>query len=208
MAPMNLALVLLALIPNESLPVRLAPARETAAKALAAAEAGKPEAAGASLDQARQRWEEFVAAAGRDSMARPAGWPEDVSRIDARFVAADSTLGAGGATSARPVLAQLAQLLDWLPDQKPVVLKFTGYACKVCKVMEGVLGRVVDKYAGRAAIKTVNANQEKELVRKYKVMLLPTMVFLDRQGKERFRAAREMTEAEVNAKLDILLGED
>ena len=205
---MNLALMLLALMPNESLPVRLAPAREAVAKVLAAADAGKTEVAGTSLEQARQRWEEFVEAAGRDSTARPAGWPEDVLRINAKFAVADSALGAGGAASARPVLAQLAQLLDWLPDQKPVVLKFTGYACKVCKVMEGVLGRVADKYAGRAAIKTVDANQEKELVRKYKVMLLPTMVFLDRQGKERFRAAREMTEAEVSTKLDILLDED
>ena len=199
------AFVFVAAVPGESLDTHLAPVRDAVAEVLATLGGNDAGQAAAQLEQAVERWETFVATAGTDTTDRPAGWTEDIMRLFDAFAAADDMASTEDVPGMLAALAVTAELLEWLPQPKPVVLKFTGYSCKGCKVMEGVLKLVADDYAGRAVVRTIDVNTEKELTKEYRVMLLPTMVFLDRGGTERFRVAREMTREEVADKLDVLL---
>lgn len=197
--------LLTAVVPGESLGVYLDPVREALAGMLA--DAGGDDGTRAGLETVVGGWDSFVAAVGTDTAGRPAGWPEDISRISDAFGRAAELASAGDRSGATTILEGVADLLEWLPLAKPVVLKFSGYSCKGCKVMEGVLRHTARDYAGRVAIRTINVNSEQELTKQYRVMLLPTMVFLDREGNEQFRVAREMTREEVADKLDILLAD-
>ena len=196
---MTFLLALVLALPTESLAVRLEPVRREVLQAAALAQSGKADSSVRVLQQAAQEWSEFAAAAGTDSSALPEGWNTDTGLVSNRFFALES-LG-----PERAQIAVLSELLYWLPRPKSVLLKFTGYKCEKCVVMEQVLGKVAAEYEGRARIRTIDVNKDEAAARQRKITVVPTMVFLDAAGKEVSRVAREMTEAEVRARLDLLL---
>ncbi len=190
---------------SESLTVRLEPVQQAVAAAREFAESGQKDSAIIALRLGVKQWNSFVVVARPDTTGRPAGWAKDLERISSRFLAADSVLRPDEPALAVPLIERLEQLLVWLPRPKPVVLEFASPGCKSCRTMEKILDKVVEEYAGRVVVRTININKEIGLAKRYRVWLLPTIVFLDRDSVVQSRVARPMTKAEVKAKLDPLL---
>lgn len=60
------------------------------------------------------------------------------------------------------------------------------------------------EYAGKAEILIIDVGEYQALVRKYKVMMIPTQLFFDSSGKEVFRHQGFMPEPDIVAKLKEL----
>lgn len=77
--------------------------------------------------------------------------------------------------------AQAAQSMN-----KPVVIKFYSPMCLDCKKLESVIKEVMPKYADRVTYQSINGQSSDKateaLVQKYNVTLVPTMVFVKKDG--------------------------
>lgn len=100
------------------------------------------------------------------------------------------------------LLPELIETIDL-----PVLLDFTGPKCKACKTMKTRLPNIASDYKSKLRIVFVDANKERDLVKKYKVMLIPTLVFITRSGEEVERHIGDMEERTIRAKLDELMAE-
>jgi thioredoxin 1 len=74
-----------------------------------------------------------------------------------------------------------------IEKQVPILLEFGRGWCKPCKYMKPILEDVSKAYAGKAIVTTVDMDANKDLVREFKIRLMPTQVFLLPDGKEFFR---------------------
>lgn len=101
-------------------------------------------------------------------------------------------------------------LINKLPSigKLPVLMDFTGFRCKNCKIMEKRINNISGNFKGRARITFVDVNKEKDLVRQYKISLIPTLVFLNRDGKEVCRKTGVMEEKAIKTKLEELVREE
>jgi len=106
-------------------------------------------------------------------------------------------------------LPSLVQSLEKLMQycNVPVLLDFTGAVCKACKVMKLRLQSIANDVVGTARIVIVDVNRQKDFSRRYKIMLVPTLVFIDSSGNETARHTGEMEVYAVRATLDKLLKE-
>lgn len=126
--------------------------------------------------------------------------------------ALDKTHSYVGVNEFDEALTSLELLKRLLPElietiDLPVLLDFTGPKCKACKTMKARLPNIASDYKGKARIVFVDANKEKGLIKEYKIMLIPTLVFIARSGKEVDRHIGEMEERTIRAKLDELMAE-
>lgn len=83
----------------------------------------------------------------------------------------------------------------------PVLMDFTGASCKSCKVMKERLQAVADQIGGSARVVIIDVNSQKKYSKRFKIMLIPTLVFIDNQGKEVERHVGEMEVQAVIAQL-------
>ncbi len=74
-----------------------------------------------------------------------------------------------------------------LSKQVPVLLEFGRGWCIPCKYMKPILEDMSKAYTGRAIVTTVDMDANKELVKTFKIRMMPTQVFLLPDGKEFFR---------------------
>ncbi len=87
----------------------------------------------------------------------------------------------------------------------PVLLDFTGQACKACKVMKARLEKINVSFGDRMRIVYVMVNEKKDLTKKYKIMLIPTLVLIDSSGKEIWRLTGEIEEQRLTNKIEEYL---
>ena len=106
--------------------------------------------------------------------------------------------------------ADAAEVVPGLPVKDTVTLVDVGSAtCVPCRLMAPLLEELKEEYKGRAEVVFVdvydpaNAGKAKAL----KVMVLPTQIFYDRQGREVFRNIGFLDKKSMAAKLDELLGQ-
>lgn len=96
---------------------------------------------------------------------------------------------------------------------KPVVLVFIGPKCRSwpnCKAGQRTMANVTDvagKFIGKVRISVINAQSERYLAQKYKIMLVPTLVFLARNGEEIDRKSGEVTDFVMEDELMELISE-
>ncbi len=202
---MGVILVLALALPQDSLIARLQPVAECVRRADSSLAAGATDSALALVDNAGRLWSGTVAGLADDTAGLPAGWNEGGVLISGRIADAETLLAAGRGADAARLIRSLGELLYWLPRPKPTLLRFLGFRCESCLAMDKVLAKVAASYVGRAAFRTVDINVDETTARRYRITIVPTFVFLDPTGKEAFRTAREMTEAEIGARLDALL---
>jgi thioredoxin 1 len=69
----------------------------------------------------------------------------------------------------------------------PVLLEFGRGWCKPCKYMKPILIDMAKAYQGKAVVTTVDMDANADLVRAFRIRLMPTQVFLAPDGKEFFR---------------------
>ncbi len=94
---------------------------------------------------------------------------------------------------------------------KPTVMIFTSTMCSDCMKMKKVIAEVEPNYKDKIEFMKIDAGsndpQIQSLVKKHNVYLVPTMVFVDKAGKQKHRTEGSMTKAEFEKKLkDIING--
>lgn len=93
-------------------------------------------------------------------------------------------LAAPGILNASEAKINLQALMT---KKMPVLLEFGRGWCIPCKYMKPILDDMSSAYSGRAIVMTVDMDLNKDLVRDFRIRMMPTQVFLTPEGKEFFR---------------------
>jgi thioredoxin 1 len=87
---------------------------------------------------------------------------------------------------------------------RPALYEFGAGYCFSCKEMEKVMAALKTSHSDQVEFRMVYVDKEKDLFQQYKIMLIPTQVFLDASGKEVERHIGPLTREEVIQKLQDL----
>jgi len=88
--------------------------------------------------------------------------------------------------------------------RKPALLEFGAGFCYSCKEMEQIMTELRASHGDQVEFRMVYSDKEPELFRQYKIMLIPTQVFLDSEGREVDRHIGALTKEQVLQKLKDL----
>lgn len=84
---------------------------------------------------------------------------------------------------------------------KPVVMKFSSPMCLDCKKLEGTINEIIPKYADKIIYEKISSqasdSKTSAMIKKYNVTLVPTMIFLKKDGNVYKRTEGYMTSAEL-----------
>ena len=69
----------------------------------------------------------------------------------------------------------------------PKLLDLGATKCIPCKMMAPVLEELKTEFAGRLEVEFIDVWKNPDAGKKYKIKLIPTQIFFDASGKERFR---------------------
>lgn len=105
-----------------------------------------------------------------------------------------------------PAAVQAAPALPDPADQaresgRPLIADFGLGLCKQCKQQKAALDEVEAAYGDRIVVRMVMVNREQALVDRYKVELIPTLIFFDSTGKEVFRKVGPLPFKEIRDQL-------
>ncbi|MDD3313048.1 thioredoxin family protein [Pseudodesulfovibrio sp.] len=115
------------------------------------------------------------------------------------------TAAPGGAReSDAPVSA--ADLISGKPQQAPIAGMVTmvdigAHSCIPCKMMTPIIEALSKEYEGRAAIVFIDVWEHREEAAKYGVRTIPTQIFYDGRGVERYRHVGFLDRESIVAKL-------
>ena len=70
---------------------------------------------------------------------------------------------------------------------RPILYDFGSGRCYSCQQMEKILQTVKARYGSQVDIRLIYVDKDRDLASRYKVILIPTQVFVDASGKEVFR---------------------
>lgn len=98
---------------------------------------------------------------------------------------------------------------DTLGDQaraanKPLVADFGLKRCSKCIEQGKVIDELGAKIGEKVSFRFVHIKDEEQVVEEYKVLMVPTLIFFDAQGKEVFRNVGLMQAEAITAKLGEL----
>jgi len=91
-----------------------------------------------------------------------------------------------------------------VPKGKPALYEFGAGYCVSCKEMAKVMAELTKSHSDQVEFRMVYVDKEKPLFEQYKIMLIPTQVFLDASGKEVDRHIGALTKEDVLKKLKEL----
>jgi thioredoxin 1 len=89
---------------------------------------------------------------------------------------------AGGDTD-----VQIAAPADTVAAHLPKLLDLGSDYCKPCKKMAPILDSLKIVYQGKAEIEFIDIKKDKQSARKYGITMIPTQIFFDAEGKEKYR---------------------
>lgn len=87
------------------------------------------------------------------------------------------------------------------PKAKPALYEFGAGYCVSCKEMAKIMAELKSTYSDQVEFRMVYVDKEKDLFQHYKIVLIPTQVFLDAAGKEVDRHMGALSREEVLSKL-------
>jgi thioredoxin 1 len=87
---------------------------------------------------------------------------------------------------------------------KPALYEFGAGYCASCKEMAQVMADLTKTHSDQVEFRMVYVDKDKPLFTQYKIMLIPTQVFLDASGKEVDRHVGALTKEDVLKKLQDL----
>jgi thiol-disulfide isomerase/thioredoxin len=90
------------------------------------------------------------------------------------------------------------------PKGKPALYEFGAGHCVSCKEMAKILGELQPQLSDQMEFRLVYMDKEEPLFKQYKIMLIPTQVFLDASGKEVDRHIGAFSKEDVIKKLQEL----
>lgn len=73
------------------------------------------------------------------------------------------------------------------PKTLPQILEFDRKLCPVCRESELIIQEVKNRYPGQFVVSRVYIDEREPMFRQYRVVIVPTQVFLDPAGQEVFR---------------------
>lgn len=86
--------------------------------------------------------------------------------------------GCSGASEIDSILSQAGK------DGKVVMLELGSVGCITCEQMKPVVQKLSTNYQGRLQVFFIDVRKDRAVARKFAVYMIPTQVFLDRNGKE------------------------
>lgn len=92
-------------------------------------------------------------------------------------------------SSAPAVTAKLPKLLDLGADK-----------CIPCKMMAPILEELKREYAGRLEVEFIDVWKNPDTGQRYGIQMIPTQIFYDAEGKERFRHVGFIGKEDILAK--------
>lgn len=87
---------------------------------------------------------------------------------------------------------------------KPALYEFGSKYCIPCKEMKEVMAALTASHGDQVEFRMVYADEEMPLFKQYKIVAIPTQVFLDTSGKEVDRHLGALPKEEVLKKLKEL----
>jgi len=109
-----------------------------------------------------------------------------VKRIGSTFLVCILAAALAGQVSTA-YSAKRINLQALMSKRVPILLEFGRGWCKPCKYMKPILEDMADTYKGRAIVTTVDMDANRDLVRAFRVRMMPTQLFLTPDGKEFMR---------------------
>ncbi len=83
----------------------------------------------------------------------------------------------------------------------PQMIKFSAPMCSDCQAMADVLSEVEPQYEGKVEFVEISVNQKSpqvsEMIKRYNVKLVPTMVFLNSKGEQVARVEGSIPKEEL-----------
>ena len=106
-------------------------------------------------------------------------------RLCALFTLAAILLVAGCAPKpAQPTATEDKSAVKAAETNLPKLWDFWATWCPPCKEMKPTIEALEKEYQGKIEIRSIDVDQNKELAQKFGVQAIPTLVFLDKDGKE------------------------
>ena len=90
------------------------------------------------------------------------------------------------------------------PNSRPAIYDFGSGRCLNCRKMEKILEAVKGQYSQQVEVRLIYVDRDKDLASRYKIMLIPTQVFVDASGREVFRHLGLFPKDELVKKLQEL----
>lgn len=79
------------------------------------------------------------------------------------------------------------QTTQELEKGKPTLVDLGSSTCIPCREMVPVLAQVKNMYDGKVVVKFIDINEDPEETSKYDIKVIPTQIFLDKDGNQVFR---------------------
>ncbi len=117
----------------------------------------------------------------------------------------------GPAEGTKPAAAQLRHLTDEefdqqvLQSEQAVVVDFWAEWCGPCHAIAPAVEKLADEYAGRALVAKINADDYPEILSRYGIMGIPTLLYF-KGGKEVDRIVGYTNYGALKTKMDRLVG--
>ncbi len=89
----------------------------------------------------------------------------------------------------------------------PTVIDFSASWCGPCKMFAPVFHEVAEKYKDKANFKTIDVDEDGKTSDQYRIAQVPTVVFLDKDGKEVNRLVGVPQEAEFVKALEAVMNQ-
>jgi len=86
------------------------------------------------------------------------------------------------------------------PKLLPKLLDLGADKCVPCKMMAPILEKLKKEYAGRVDVQFIDVWKKPQASRDYGIQMIPTQIFFDSTGKERFRHTGFMSREDILAK--------
>ena len=88
-----------------------------------------------------------------------------------------------------------------LNSDVPVILDFYSERCMPCKMLAPALEEISEEYADKIKVAKVDADENDELVMKYRVMSLPTLLYF-KDGSETDRTTGPIAKEKILEKVN------
>ncbi len=102
------------------------------------------------------------------------------------------------------ILTLVQPQLGWTTSKRPVLYEFGAGHCVSCKEMAKIIEELKPALSDKVEFRMIYADKEKPMFQQYKIMLIPTQVFLNAEGKEVDRHVGALTKEQLLAKLKEL----
>jgi thioredoxin 1 len=105
-----------------------------------------------------------------------------------------------GNTAAEPTSAALSRPATQTAAALPKLVDLGATKCIPCKMMAPILEELKREYAGRLEVVFIDVWENRKAIGQYAISTIPTQIFYDAAGKERFRHEGFFAKEDILAK--------